>query len=73
MLLLLAATTASLVKLILKVDPKWVHPLPLDVPTIIPNTEVTVTLIEANHCVLHLPFVVNITASTPPSEFSVHL
>lgn len=37
-------------KLILKVDPKWVHPLPLDIPTVIPGTEITVTLIEANHC-----------------------
>jgi DNA cross-link repair 1A protein len=35
----------------LKVDPKWVHPLPMDTPSIIPNTNgVTVTLIEANHC-----------------------
>lgn len=35
----------------LSVDRKWVHPLPMDVPTVIPNTNgVTVTLIEANHC-----------------------
>lgn len=35
----------------LSVDPKWVHPLPMDTPTLIPNTNgVTVTLIEANHC-----------------------
>lgn len=37
----------------LGVDPKWVHPLPLDVPTVLPNTGgVEVTLIEANHCEL---------------------
>jgi len=35
----------------LNVDKAWVHPLPMDVPTEIPNTNgVTVTLIEANHC-----------------------
>jgi len=35
----------------LKVDPKWVHPLPIDTPCTIPNTSgVQVTLIEANHC-----------------------
>lgn len=35
----------------LSVDKKWVHPLPMDKPTVIPNTNgVTVTLIEANHC-----------------------
>lgn len=35
----------------LSVDRKWVNPLPMDVPTIIPNTGgVQVTLIEANHC-----------------------
>ena len=35
----------------LAVDPKWVHPLPMDVPTLIPDTGgVHVTLIEANHC-----------------------
>ncbi|KAF8309290.1 DRMBL-domain-containing protein [Clavulina sp. PMI_390] len=45
-----SSTTASLVKLILKVDEKWVYTLPMDEPTIIPGTEVTVTLIEANHC-----------------------
>ncbi|KAJ8094486.1 DNA cross-link repair protein PSO2/SNM1 [Marasmius tenuissimus] len=43
--------TANLIKHMLKVDPKWVHPLPMDVPTVIPNTGgVHVTLIEANHC-----------------------
>lgn len=35
----------------LSVDCKWVHPLPMDVPTVIPNTNgVQVTLIDANHC-----------------------
>ncbi|KAK1228471.1 DNA cross-link repair protein PSO2/SNM1 [Marasmius sp. AFHP31] len=43
--------TANLIKHMLKVDPKWVHPIPMDVPTVIPNTGgVHVTLIEANHC-----------------------
>lgn len=35
----------------LSVDRKWVHPLPMDTPTVIPDTKgVSVTLIEANHC-----------------------
>lgn len=35
----------------LDVDPRWIHPLPLDTPTIVPNTGgVSVTLIDANHC-----------------------
>lgn len=43
--------TANLIIHMLSVDRKWVHPLPMDVPTIIPNTgNVRVTLIEANHC-----------------------
>ncbi|KII87489.1 hypothetical protein PLICRDRAFT_93233 [Plicaturopsis crispa FD-325 SS-3] len=43
--------TANLIIHMLKVDPKWVHPLPMDVPSVIPNTGgVRVTLIEANHC-----------------------
>ncbi|KAF7983348.1 hypothetical protein HWV62_22317 [Athelia sp. TMB] len=43
--------TANLIIHMLSVDPKWVHPLPMDVPTVIPNTGgVKVTLIEANHC-----------------------
>ncbi|KAK7025050.1 DNA cross-link repair protein PSO2/SNM1 [Favolaschia claudopus] len=43
--------TANLIIHILSVDRKWVHPLPMDVPTVIPNTGgVHVTLIEANHC-----------------------
>ena len=36
---------------ILNVDKKWVRVLPMDTPTLIPDTNgVTVTLIEANHC-----------------------
>ena len=35
----------------LSVDKKWVRPLPMDTPSLIPDTNgVTVTLIEANHC-----------------------
>ena len=35
----------------LSVDPRWVHPLPMNVPTLVPQSGgVTVTLIEANHC-----------------------
>src|SRR6266511_3002806 len=35
----------------LHVDNKWVRPLPMDTPTLVPDTNsVTVTLIEANHC-----------------------
>ncbi|KAL0953366.1 hypothetical protein HGRIS_004603 [Hohenbuehelia grisea] len=43
--------TANLIIHMLSVDKKWVHPLPMDVPTTIPHTGgVQVTLIEANHC-----------------------
>lgn len=43
--------TANLIIHMLSVDSKWVHPLPMDVPTLIPESGgVTVTLIEANHC-----------------------
>ncbi|KAG1850713.1 DRMBL-domain-containing protein [Suillus subluteus] len=43
--------TANLIIHMLSVDPKWVHPLPMDAPTIVPDSGgVTVTLIEANHC-----------------------
>jgi len=46
-----AEETANLIIHMLAVDPRWVHPLPLDTPTAVPNTGgVTVTLIEANHC-----------------------
>ncbi|KLO08694.1 DRMBL-domain-containing protein [Schizopora paradoxa] len=44
-------TTANLVVHMLSVDKKWVRPLPMNVPTVVPNSGgVTVTLIEANHC-----------------------
>lgn len=43
--------TAKLIIHFLSVDLKWVHPLPFDTPSVIPNTGgVQVTLIEANHC-----------------------
>ncbi|KAJ7781839.1 DNA cross-link repair protein pso2/snm1 [Mycena maculata] len=43
--------TANLIIHLLSVDKKWVHPLPMDVATVVPNTGgVHVTLIEANHC-----------------------
>ncbi|KAF8587931.1 DRMBL-domain-containing protein [Ramaria rubella] len=44
-------STANLIIHMLDVDPKWVFPLPLDTPTVVPNTGgVVVTLIQANHC-----------------------
>jgi len=44
-------TTANLVIHMLSVDPKWVHPLPMDAETELSDTGgVKVTLIEANHC-----------------------
>ena len=43
--------TANLIIHMLTVDPKWLHPLPMDVASTIPNTGgVQVTPIEANHC-----------------------
>ncbi|KAI0923464.1 hypothetical protein AcW1_006418 [Taiwanofungus camphoratus] len=43
--------TANLIIHMLAVDPKWVHALPMDVATTIPDTGgVRVTPIEANHC-----------------------
>lgn len=43
--------TANLIVLMLGVDRKWVHPLPMNVVTVIPDTGgVTCTPIEANHC-----------------------
>ncbi|KAK0467164.1 beta-lactamase-like protein [Desarmillaria tabescens] len=43
--------TANLIMHMLRVPKNWVHPLPMDKPTVIPNTGgVQVTLIEANHC-----------------------
>ncbi|KZV96408.1 DRMBL-domain-containing protein [Exidia glandulosa HHB12029] len=44
-------TTGNLIVHLLGVDRKWVHPLPQDIPTVIPDTGgVEVTVIEANHC-----------------------
>ncbi|THH11324.1 hypothetical protein EW145_g729 [Phellinidium pouzarii] len=44
-------TTANLIIHMLSVDKKWVHPLPMNLCTEIPNTGgVKVTLIDANHC-----------------------
>ncbi|KAG8740556.1 hypothetical protein FRC10_004172 [Ceratobasidium sp. 414] len=46
-----AVTTANLIKFMLKVDPKWVKPLPDDESVEIPDTGgVRVTLVDANHC-----------------------
>ncbi|KAK0239030.1 DNA cross-link repair protein pso2/snm1 [Armillaria nabsnona] len=43
--------TANLIMHMLNVPKNWVHALPMDKPTVIPNTGgVQVTLIEANHC-----------------------
>lgn len=43
--------TANLIVHMLCVDRQWVCPLPMDVPTLVPDTGgVCVTLIEANHC-----------------------
>lgn len=50
-----AEGTANLIIHMLAVDPKWVHSLPMDIPSVIPNTNgVCVTLIEANHCKYNL-------------------
>ena len=44
-------STANLIIHMLSVDPKWVYPLPMNVPTLVPSSGgVTVTLIDANHC-----------------------
>lgn len=44
-------TTANLIKLMLGVNPEYVHGLPWDVPFEIPDTGgVKVTVIKANHC-----------------------
>ncbi|KAF7309980.1 DNA cross-link repair protein PSO2/SNM1 [Mycena indigotica] len=43
--------TANLITHILSVDKQWVHPLPMDVPMLVPDSGgVHVTLISANHC-----------------------
>ncbi|KAF8603867.1 DRMBL-domain-containing protein [Ceratobasidium sp. AG-I] len=46
-----SVTTANLIKHMLRVDPKWVRPLPENEAVEIPDTGgVKVTLIDANHC-----------------------
>ncbi|QRV74289.1 DNA repair metallo-beta-lactamase [Ceratobasidium sp. AG-Ba] len=46
-----SVTTANLIKFMLRVDPKWVKPLPENESVEIPDTGgVRVTLIDANHC-----------------------
>jgi DNA cross-link repair 1A protein len=44
--------TAALVNQQLRVDKKYIHPLPMDVPVIIASRgkPITVTLLDANHC-----------------------
>ncbi len=44
-------TTANLVRTCLRVEERWLRPLPMEEPTLIPNSGgVRVTCIEANHC-----------------------
>jgi hypothetical protein len=44
-------TTGNLIKHMLRVDPKWVNPLPENEAVEIPDTGgVKVTLVDANHC-----------------------
>ncbi|WFD40377.1 DNA cross-link repair protein PSO2/SNM1 [Malassezia japonica] len=46
-----SAITARLVRCKLHVDEKWLRPLPMDTPTLLPDTGgVHVTCIDANHC-----------------------
>ena len=53
-------TTANLIIHMLSVEKKWIRPLPMDVPTEIPDTGgVKVTLIEANHCMHTSHFILN--------------
>ncbi|KAG2174297.1 hypothetical protein INT43_004320 [Umbelopsis isabellina] len=42
--------TANLVAQQLRVDAEWIRPLPMDVECKIEDSDVTVTLIDANHC-----------------------
>lgn len=47
----LTVTTANLIKHMLGVAADWVHGIPFDVPTLVPDSGgVSVTLIDANHC-----------------------
>ncbi|EPQ25743.1 uncharacterized protein PFL1_06610 [Pseudozyma flocculosa PF-1] len=46
-----SVTTANLCRTSLGVDDMWLRPLPMEVPTLIPDSGgVTVTCIDANHC-----------------------
>jgi DNA cross-link repair 1A protein len=44
--------TANLVNQQLGVDKKWLHPIPMNVPTVVESNgrPITVTLLDANHC-----------------------
>ncbi|KAH9096108.1 hypothetical protein LEN26_017602 [Aphanomyces euteiches] len=42
--------TAKLVLLCLGVDQKYIHPLPLNQPYVLPDQQAQVTFIDANHC-----------------------
>jgi hypothetical protein len=51
-----AEVTANLIIHMLGVDEKWVHPLPMNSTTVLPDTGgVEVTLIDANHCTSPTP------------------
>lgn len=53
-LIVFSETTANLIVHMLSVDRKWVRPLPMNIPVVIPDTGgVQVTLIDANHCTYH--------------------
>ena len=56
-----AEVTTNLIIQMLGVDEKWVHPLPMNSTTVLPDTGgVEVTLIEANHCTSSLPSPISI-------------
>ena len=59
--------TANLIIHMLRVDPKWVVPLPMDVETEVPGTGgVRVTLIEANHCTFFFLLPCPLLSRLPP-------
>lgn len=62
--------TANLIIQMLGVDEKWVHPLPMNSTTILPDTGgVEVTLIEANHCTSVLsPISLHLTLTSGPGS-----
>jgi hypothetical protein len=61
--------TANLVAQKLQVDPQWIRPLPMDVECKIENSDVAVTLIDANHC----PGSAILLFKVPQSNGSGHL